>query len=269
MSEQNYNAEFIIEFADAHYFVDAFDNSENYRKHLRGSMGSEHEAEDCESLSSLSFDRAVGCWLKEGLSVIRPAIIKSTSNVSVATARSLVERAILDFGREVSIKRERDVAKLIKDTVLLSQTEREAKWAEFRGTLDDTTYEQLDGRMERYVVINANGTEEPPIHAVTGSTKHFDAVDTIRVSGYVEADSTPASVFRLVIPVNWKATITFVAMETQADSSMPPTRQQVVLTNKARNTYTMSYADWTASIAKLPTGKFDYCQITFIEEPSP
>ena len=269
MSERIYNTEFASQFADAHYFVDAFDNSENYRKHLRGSMGTEHEDEDCESLSSLSFDRAVGCWMKEGLAVLRPVIIADASRVGqLSSAISLSLRASREFGREVSIKRERAVATLIRDTVLLNRTERDAKWAEFTATLDDATYTQRDGRMNRFVVINADGTEELPVHVVNGSTKHFDAVDKIRVSGYLEADSNPANVFELSVPINWKATITFYSRPIQMDQDSEPARRTVELTNKAKNTYSMSYTDWTASIAKLPAGMFDYCEITFIEEAS-
>ena len=241
-----------------------FHSSESHRFHLRDNVGTELEDIHCDAYSETLPFRAVGCWETALYDVIKTAWFDG-DNVLPGAGVPLSQQAAVRFGEQVSITKENVIKQLLIDTVLLSSSERQTKWAEFEATLDDITISGGAGRITGII-----GTELPR-HIFSADSVKFDAPDGIKLENFLPSDSS-GNAFTLVIPVNWKATVSMVseATSTRFENSMQINkgdetgREQI--TNTAKGTYSLPISTWDEFYAKLNTADRRFLEIVFVKE---
>lgn len=239
-TEAGFRALILGILGDFHSHEDAWHISEARKHTLQDNMGTSTEQRDCEAYSATLYNRAVGCWEVEAYKVIKPAwLAGTTKRTKTDDIYRWPQNMTAEFGEQVSIKREQEIATLIRNNILGTDSQIRAAIATYKETLNDITLTWRSGN-GTITIINGDGTEELPRQIFSGNSITFDAPARVRIERIIPADSE-GPLFDLAIAPDYKGVIT------ANNDSM----ESETITNTARDTHTLDIETHDEFIAKL------------------
>ena len=177
---------------DFHSHEDAWHISLARQHQAEDSVGTPNEMRDCDAYSATvnNGSRAIGCWEDAVKPIVKEAWLAGTFNDSPDTVyRTPQEEIATRFGTEISIKREQEIAALLRRTILLTREQRKTEVDAFADTLNDIkiTWRSGNGYVQ---IFYPDGTSEPNRRYFAGNYIIFDAPARAVITRITPADST-------------------------------------------------------------------------------